>query len=276
MNAELRAQQQALLAALYAPGLEDAMNFIAPHAAPVRVGGQNSLKRGLQAYRAHGQALAQRALAAAHPVLEQLLGDENFEALACAFWQAQPPVLGDIARWGEALPAFIEAAPQLAQEPWLADVARVEWALHCAGSAADLPVDPGSLTLLADTDPADLLLRLAPGLVCLQSAWPVVSIANAHLEGQPSLALAGQRLQDGLAETALVWRQGYRPRLREAQAGEPAFLRALQAGASLADALAASPALDFNGWLLPAFQSGLLVGAAMSPACTASTQGLDS
>ena len=256
MNAELRAQQQALLAALYAPGLEDAMNFIAPHATPVRAGGQNSLKRGLQAYRAHGQALAQRALAAAHPVLEQLLGD--------------------IARWGEALPAFIEAAPQLAQEPWLADVARVEWALHCAGSAADLPVDPGSLTLLADTDPADLLLRLAPGLVCLQSAWPVVSIANAHLEGQPSLALAGQRLQDGLAETALVWRQGYRPRLREAQAGEPAFLRALQAGASLADALAASPALDFNGWLLPAFQSGLLVGAAMSPACTASTQGLDS
>ena len=62
----------------------------------------------------------------------------------------------------------------------------------------------GDTWRLADADPADLLLRLAPGLVCLQSAWPVVSIANAHLEGQPSLALAGQRLQDGLAFLATV------------------------------------------------------------------------
>jgi hypothetical protein len=97
------------------------------------------LRRGLQAYRANAGALAERALAAAYPDRAQLLGDESFAGMARAYWHHHAPVLGDVARWGAELPAFIAAAEQLAEEPYLADVARLDWAVHMAQSAADGP-----------------------------------------------------------------------------------------------------------------------------------------
>ncbi len=267
MSATLAVQQQALLAALWAPSLEDATNLIVAHAIPVRAGAGNDLKRGLQAYRAHGRLLAQRALAAAFPVVAQLVGEENFGALARAFWLANAPASGDIALWGFALPEFIEAAPQLADEPYLGDVARVEWALHRAATAGDAFPDPGSIALLGTHDPANLVLRLSPGAACVSSRWPVVSIVLAHQQGEPALEEAGQRLRAGTREVALVWRQGFKPQLRLAQRSEPAFVDAIHEGASLADALAAAPDIDFNAWLVSAFQSGLITGAAMFEAC---------
>ena len=120
----LALQQQALLQALFgAP--QDASKLIAPHA-------HGAWARGLKAYQGNGQALARRSLQAAYPVLARLLGEQSFEALACALWHARPPARGDLALWGEALPAFVAASAQLADEPYLADVARVEWALYRA------------------------------------------------------------------------------------------------------------------------------------------------
>ena len=40
--------------------------------------------------------------------------------------QAGPPLQGDVATWGVGLPDFIAAGQQLADEPYLADVARLE------------------------------------------------------------------------------------------------------------------------------------------------------
>ncbi|MGH6626932.1 MAG: HvfC/BufC family peptide modification chaperone, partial [Burkholderiaceae bacterium] len=118
----LALQQQALLAALFgAP--PDAIKLIAPLA-------HGAWVRGLNAYQANGHAVAGCSLRAAYPVLAQLLGEDSFEALACALWHARPPARGDLALWGEDLASFVAASAQLADEPYLADVARVEWALH--------------------------------------------------------------------------------------------------------------------------------------------------
>jgi len=105
-QATLAAQQQALLAALWEPDTENAINLIAAYAAPMRAGGQKRLELGLRAYRAHGRELAPRALAGAYPVMAQLLDEENFGALARAFWLAQPPAAGDLGQWGEGLAGF--------------------------------------------------------------------------------------------------------------------------------------------------------------------------
>ena len=253
----LAAQQQALLAALLAHPAQDAMKTIAVYA-------MDPWARGLKAYQTNGHALAQRALQAAYPVLTQLLGEDSLADLARAFWHAQPPVRGDLALWGAGLAAFVAASEQLADEPYLADVARLEWALHHSASAADQPGDPASFALLLQHDPAQLQLRLAPGCAVLPSAWPVVSIVAAHLDATPSLEEAGQRLHAGVAETALVWRAGLQPRVREAVAGEADLLTALLAGLSLSAALDAAPALDFNTWLPLAVQSQLLLGATLS------------
>lgn len=258
----LAAQQQALLQALYLPRQADAMKCIAAYAQGQRAEGQNHLERGLQAYRSNGHALAQRVLAAAYPVVAELLGAESFDGLSRHFWQSQAPVRGDLAQWGSEFAAFLAALKDLVrEEPYLPDVARVEWDLHASATAADGQPDMASFALLENREPSELSLLLSAGAAGLASRFPVVSIVQAHLAGEPTLQEAGERLRGQVHEAALVWRQGLKPSLRHALPGEVLFIAALQEKRSLADSLSAAPELDFNQWLVPAVQTGLLLGA---------------
>ena len=230
-------------------------------------------RRGLQAYQANGLALAERALGAAYPVLAQLIGDESFAPLARHFWRRHPPCRGDMACWGDGLAGFLEASSQLADEPYLGDVARIEWALHRAAAAADAQADPHSFALLSSADPTEVTLTLGTGVLLLASAYPVASIVNAHLLDEPALADAAALLHAGAAESVLVWRQGFRPRVRAVTAAEYALLAALQAGSTLDTALddaltraaAVAPdtaaAFSFEHWLGRAVRDGLVTGA---------------
>ena len=249
----LAQQQQALLAVLWDWPDEDAIINIAKYVDKTRA-------RGLKAYQSNGHALACRALAATYPVLAQLLGEDSFAALARAFWHQQPPVRGDMAQWGEGLADFVAGSAQLADEPYLADVARVEWALHQCASAPDAVMAPDSFALLMTCDPDTLELALAPGCALVASPWPVVSIVGAHLQQQPDFDTVGRQLRAGVAQRALVWREGLRPRLRETTAEEAAFIAALLGGQALGPALDRAGALDFNAWLAQAVQTGLLLG----------------
>lgn len=262
MSEALSGQQQALLRALSQPRHEDAVEWVAAQGLVSEPQGVH-WRRGLTAYRSNGHEIARRALAAAYPVVAQLLGEENFPALAQSLWMHHPPRRGDIAHWGAELAAHIESLPDLReQEPFVADVARVEWLLHTAASATDASLDTPSLQLLAREDPSVITLSICPGAACVASGYPVVSIINAHVDGEPSLQQAGERLRAGVREAALVWREGFKPRLRETWAGEAAFIAALQEKRSLLDSLEAAAELDFNQWLAAAVQSGLLIGAA--------------
>jgi hypothetical protein len=256
----LAQQQQSLLNALFASAPKNAMDSVA-------VRGDSMGARGLKAYQSNGHHLAQRALAAAYPVVAQLLGDESFGELARALWHAQPPVRGDIACWGEGLPDFVRDNAQLVDEPYLADVARLEWALHRCASAEDAALRPDSLALLGTQAPDALWLQLAPGATVVRSAWPVASIVLAHqADSGVSLADAGQQLREGRSQDALVWRQGLRPRVRQAMAGEADFVDQLCQGIAMGPALDASPDLDIQLWLTDAVQSGLLLAMAAAPA----------
>ncbi|MDZ7921394.1 putative DNA-binding domain-containing protein [Rhodoferax sp.] len=248
----LAQQQQQLLAGLFSLDAENAIKNIA-------ICADSMGARGLKAYQSNGRALAERALLAAYPVLAQMLGAESFAALARALWHASPPQRGDMAQWGDTLADFVAASPQLADDPYLADVARVEWALHTCASAGDAELQPATLALLGSHDLDVLRLQLAPGTALLCSRWPVASLVRAHGDGGVALAQAATLLRAGQAEDALVWRQGYRPRLRNAQPGEVLLVSALMQGSSLGGALDAAPQLDIQAWLTDAVQSGLLL-----------------
>lgn len=211
------------------------------------------------AYQSNGHALAVRALGASYPVLVQLLGEDSFASLARAFWHAQPPVKGDVTRWGEALPGFLASSTQLQDEPYLPDVARVEWALHRCANAADAQADASTFQLLMERDPGLLSLVLAPGCALVQSVWPVASVMTAHLEASPAFAEVGRRLGDGVAEAALIWREGLRPRVRQAWPGEAELILALLEGQALGSALDRAADLDFKAWLPMAAHTGLLL-----------------
>ena len=248
----LALQQQALVAALFDWPAEDAMKNIAARAIDTGA-------RGIKAYQANGHALAERALQAAYPVLGQLVGEDSFGDLARAYWHAYPPQYGDMAQWGESLADYVAGSHQLEDTPYLPGVARLEWALHRMAGVQDASPDLSTLALLSTEEPGTLRLRLAPGTATLCSDWPVASIHAAHGEGGPSFEEVGRLLQARAPEEAVVWRQGYKPCVRLAVAGEAAFLNVLLSRRSLGDALDAAPHLDISQWLTTAVQSGLLL-----------------
>lgn len=209
-------------------------------------------QRGLQAYQASAGALAERALAAAFPTVAQLVGDDAFGALARALWHAQPPQDGDIARWGTGLPAFIAASAQLAPEPYLADVARLDLAVHQAERAADDSAAVQGLQQLADADPACLRLQLRAGWAVLVSPHPVVCIHAAHRSQAPDrFAPVREALARGDGDCAQVRRDGWAVRVSAIGAAQAHLEQALLAGHTLQQALdAAGPGFDIGSWLI--------------------------
>jgi hypothetical protein len=251
---DLARQQQMLLAALFAWPRDAALAALAQGVADPN-------GRGFMVYQANGHMLAQRALAGAYPVLAQLLGTSSVAQLARALWHAHPPQRGDVAQWGADLADWISASDQLREEPYLCDVARVEWAMHLAESAPDSEPSLQSLQLLTTQDPLGMALELSAGCMILRSAWPVASLVCAHLEAQPTLVEVAAKLRAGVGQDVVVWRSGLRARAREALAGEYEMLQLLLLGASIASAVDAAADLDFSLWLPMAVQSGLVLGA---------------
>lgn len=275
----LRDRQQALLMALAgstaSPGgssggsfaaavgeLDDFLQGLPGPAAPAPVAAaaaaQTALAPGLQAYRLNASALAGRALLAVYPRLQQELGEASFTAMAWAFWRRHWPERSELAQWGGALAEFL--GRQADMDPALPDLARLEWALHRAESAADAALDGASLALLAEVEPEQLRLCMRPGLCVLE----VLSPAWRCYSGEPADAAMPQHV------SLLVWRQDWRGQVRRLDAGAAALLRACLAGQDLQEALrlaaSAAEGFDFSLWLQEGLRLGWLQGAARMPA----------
>lgn len=245
MNTPLAQRQSELLDALFQPRPPE------PGAA--------WLGRGLGAYRANAHAHAERALRDAYPVVARVIGDGAFHPLARALWHHHPPTRGDLSEWGAALAAFIAVQSDLDSLPYLSDVARLEWAVHVASRAADATPDAASFAWLEREPPERLRLRLPPGTAIVRSPWPVLSVLDAHLHGEPDFATVARRLSDGVAENVRVWRQGAAVRLTCLDDTLARFEATLLGGHSLGQALDDTP-IDPVAWLGEAVRTGLCVG----------------
>jgi hypothetical protein len=248
-------RQQQLVRGLWRESTDDAL------ASWLREGGERAAQ-GMAAYRSTAAAIAERALAAAYPTVRQGLGDESFAQLARAFWHHHPPQRGDLTHHGDALPAWIERDAQLAGDPYLADMARVDWAVHAIEHAADVSTPPPGLALLGELDPAQLRLHPRPGLTLLRSRWPVVTIWQVHRRDEPErMAPVRDALAAGVGETALVARDGWQATVTAVDEPTAVFFEALLQGVDLARALdAAGHAFAFDRWLADALRQQWLRG----------------
>ncbi len=256
-------RQQWLLRALWRQLPADRL---APH---LRNGAR--LQRGLQAYQAHAGAQAQRALAAAYPTVMALVSEDSFAGLARALWLQYPPAQGDLAQWGQAFADFMETLPDLADEPYLGDVARLEWAVHRARTAADHDRPPSGLQRLADPGAEALTVQLRPGTAVVASHHPVCSLWQVHqptgaaadAEHEDGFTAVRQALAAGLGETAWVYRKGFDVQVQTLPPQDTAFAVAVLAGQPLGQALqAADDHFNFEPWLHAGLRDGWLVGMA--------------
>lgn len=204
------------------------------------------------------------ALADSHPVVQALVGEDFFRAMAAEFARANPPRTPVLAWYGEGFAAFAEGFPPAAGLPYLADVARLEWlrveAWHAA-DAAPLPLDEVAALLADEAALPGLRLSLHPALRVLRSAHPVVSLWAAHQSEDVAGALGA--IDFAAAESALLVRDGLDVAILRIEPGAAAFVGSLLQGATFAEAAQTAGRFDLPATLALLLRSGAIV--AMTP-----------
>ena len=185
--------------------------------------------RRLAVYRNNVAHSLIEALASRFPVIRRLVGGDFFGALAKCYIAADGPRSPVLAEWGESFAAFLSAFPPLASYPYMADVARIEFARGRAFHAADAqPIDP---VWFAAQDPWSARLGLHPSLHVLRLEHPAVSIWQRNQPGGEQVTLASG------GEIALILRdRSFDVPVRAISQGDAALIEALREGASLGSA----------------------------------------
>jgi len=217
---------------------------VAVDSVPVSGGTQPSAQdaRTAHALLVHRQTVRHALIGAirdAFPALELALGEDYIAALAGEFIATHPPRSPVLHEYGDALPAFVATFPPLQGWPWLADLARVDWARREAYHAADAaPLRDAQWHAL---DPETLLsarFELHPSLRLLTSDYPQASLWFLH---QPADAdTAGEALVETIdwqPECCQIWRIDERVLVKRIDANTQRLLRGLSDGRSLLVAL---------------------------------------
>jgi hypothetical protein len=182
------------------------------------------------------------ALADTYPVVQALVGEEFFRAMARVFAMAHPPRSPVMATYGHDFAEFIQTFPPAATLPYLADVARLEMARVWAYHAADVPPLALEAVHAALADPAQIIglqLTLHPSVHVIPSTFAVFALWTAH-QGEIDMAT----LDPDQPQTALVFRHELEVNTLELSAGVAQFVSTLQAGKALPDAASAALELD--------------------------------
>lgn len=175
------------------------------------------------------------ALAAVYPAVCSLVGEPFFAQLSDRFVRAMPSTSGDLHDFGARLADFVATEPALEGLPYLADVARLEWALHAAFHAADdAPLSFEAFATIAPDALGRCTLRLRASAQLLASKYPIVRIWEINQSDAP--ADASVDLDIG-GECALVIRREGVTVVERVDAADHAMLIALHTGTALGAAL---------------------------------------
>lgn len=190
------------------------------------------------------------ALADSFPVVQALVGEEFFRAMAAEFARRSPPRSPVMAWYGEGFADFVADFPPAAGLPYLADLARLEWLRVEAWHAADadpLPLAEVAALLADEAALPGLRLSLHPALRMLRSTHPVVSLWAAHQSEDVAGALGA--IDFAAAEAALLVRDGLDVALLRIEPGAAAFIDRLQRGDALGTAAQAAAPFDLPATL---------------------------
>ena len=211
-------------------------------------------------YRGNLSGTWDKVLAAAFPVIRQLVGAEFFSALARAFGMAHPSDSPDLNRFGAHFAAFLARFEHVADLPYLPDMARLEWALHRTHYAPDAPaLDSAALASLTPEQFEAARFALHPAASLFASPWAVLALWQAH-QGE------GIAFPQELAAPchAVLARPLWKAQVQPLSAAAFTALSALAGGAPIGAALDAAfeidEQLDVGAWLREWIALGLLAG----------------
>ncbi len=217
--------------------------------------------RRFNVYRNNFYASLIDVLAGRYSVVQRLVGDEFFRAMAKVYVEQEPPRSAMILAYGGGFADFLDRFPPVADVPYLQDIARLEWARHTAYHAADAtPLRAEDFAGVPAEQVANLTLSLHPSLSVVESAFPVVSIWETNMfddDVRPVGADAG-------AEAAMVVRPELRVEVRRLPPGAAAFIGAMRDGSTLGEAAghasASDERFDLAGNIAGLIDAGVIIG----------------
>ena len=199
------------------------------------------------------------------PVTAQLVDERFFRYAANEFVRFHPPTEPRLVRYGAAFPNFLRTFDGLAEMPFVAETARLEWAIAEALDSASLPPLPHRHARRRGGEATpDLVLQ--PSLRFVISHWPVLSIWSAHQDGGDIESIDASAHKP---ERVALWRSGDTVRFALLTSAQFSFRYSLKAGLGLdkavSRALTHEPMFDLTGALVSLFDDGLVTGIRPQP-----------
>jgi hypothetical protein len=187
-------------------------------------------------YRHHHRNSLAAALTTHYPTIVALIGAEAFDTLAADFVRVAPPRDARLAFYGAGFADFLAEDSRVVDLPYLADSARLDWALVKGQIAAgDATITAATLATIEAEQLGDLRCRLHPAASLIISAYPLLQIRRLARdnEGQATtvdLAAGGTSLLVLRQQGDMVW--------QELDQAASRFVAAIAAGLPLGDAAA--------------------------------------
>ncbi len=221
--------------------------------------------RRLAVYRNNVATSLVGAMRAQFPAVARLLGDELFAHTALAYVRAEPPRSVLLFEVGQGFGSFLDLEAALVRYPFVADVARLEYAMALAQHAVDAtPINSSSLSGLTESELTRLGFAWHPAARLFESNFPAVSICRQNRDGDEPVPIS-----DWQGEAALIARPAMAVIVRSLPPGGFAFLSAVRAGESLPVAaergLATSNSFDLAVNIAGMFAAGAIVGLRLFP-----------
>ena len=212
------------------------------------VGGDSiSAEARLRVYRHHVIHSLGIALAATFPTVQVLVGEDFFRTMARAFVATALPLQPVLSEYGADFPTFVVGYGPARDLPYLADIARLDWALNAAfNSPIDRRLTAADLAGIAVEELPSLEVGLSEGASLVRSRYPIDRIWHASQSGASDEPID---LALGQADL-LVLRRPDDAAFVSLAVGEAAFIASLIEGASLetaaGQALGADPSFDLS------------------------------
>src|SRR5262249_51148016 len=184
----------------------------------------------LDVYRHHVFESLGKALAPTFPTVQSVVGPDFFRRLARDFVAHALPAQPVLTEYGAELPAFIADYAPAHGLPYLADVARLDWALNLAFHApAGKPLTAADLAAVPVQQLPAMSVVMPAGTRLIDSPYPLDRIWQAS---QPDAGDATVDLSSGGCQL-LVLRRADDAGFVGLNAGEARFVAALLDGATL-------------------------------------------
>jgi hypothetical protein len=205
-----------------------------------------------------------KALRLTYPAVHRLVGAEFFDGAAAQFIAQHPPHAAYLDDYGEAFPDFLKAFPPAASLPYLADVARLEWAVSRAIHAADVaPLDLTRLAALSPEEQTRVSFVPHPSVALICTDYPADTIWRGVLDGDDA-ALAAVDLDAGPVHL-LVERRTAGVEVSRLDEAAFCFVAALCEGWSLDEALAGAAGGGAEAVLAEHLAAGRFIDFRLAP-----------